>query len=79
MGEPFTYRHIAASWGLIVHLTATARTGEPGAAESRRRLEYPPTDYQPEAAAVAVAAWAADRFGFEPLPVIGRFDKPAGR
>ncbi|MFR9726719.1 hypothetical protein ACL02R_25660 [Streptomyces sp. MS19] len=37
------------------------------------RLDYPLTDYQPEAAALAITGWAAEHFGFPPLPATVTF------
>jgi hypothetical protein len=41
-------------------------------------LDYMPTDYQPEAAAAAVAAWSARDFGFPPPAVTVTFDRATG-
>lgn len=43
------------------------------------RLDYPLTDYQPEAAAVAIVQWSASEFGFDPLPLTVEFSKAAGK
>ncbi|GAA3890998.1 hypothetical protein GCM10022227_54640 [Streptomyces sedi] len=43
------------------------------------RLDYPLTDYQPEAAALAVLGWAAEYFGFPPLPAEARYDRASNR
>jgi hypothetical protein len=41
-------------------------------------LDYMPTDYQPEAAAAAVAEWSAREFGFPPPAVVVTFDRATG-
>jgi hypothetical protein len=43
------------------------------------RFEYPLTDYQPEAAALAIVGWAAEHFGFPPLPTEIRYDRTSNR
>jgi hypothetical protein len=42
------------------------------------RLTYPLTDYQPEAAAAAIAGWAAQEFGFTPPDIAVTFDRTHG-
>ncbi|WP_329134541.1 hypothetical protein OG552_19220 [Streptomyces sp. NBC_01476] len=41
-------------------------------------LDYMPTDYQPEAAAAAVAQWSAREFGFPPPTITTTFDRETG-
>ncbi|MFI7273153.1 hypothetical protein [Streptomyces sp. NPDC049879] len=41
------------------------------------RIAYPLTDYQPEAAALALTGWAAGHFGFPPLPATVTFRGPS--
>jgi hypothetical protein len=42
------------------------------------QLTYPLTDYQPEAAAAAIAGWAAEEFGFAPPDIAVTFDRTTG-
>lgn len=41
-------------------------------------LTYLLTDYQPEAAAAAIAGWAAEEFGFPPPAIAVTFDRTNG-
>lgn len=41
-------------------------------------LSYPLTDYQPEAAAAAIAGWAAREFDFTPPDIAVTFDRTDG-
>ena len=43
------------------------------------RVDYEPTDYQPEALADAIAGWAAKAFGFPKPDFSAKFDKGEGR
>ncbi|TDC24648.1 hypothetical protein E1265_09130 [Streptomyces sp. 8K308] len=53
-------RYVAPAIGTV--------TGEGHVAVTVERCDYRLTDYQPEAAAVAIAGWAAEHFGFPTLP-----------
>lgn len=71
-------RELARGLRYVAPAISTA-TGEGHVAVTVERCDYRLTDYQPEAAAVAIAGWAAEHFGFPALPTEIRYDRQANR
>jgi hypothetical protein len=63
---------------IVAPLIAERRPGEQLVIRVEK-IEYILTDFQDEGLEAAIIGWAAEEFGFEPLPVQARFDRTLRR